>query len=303
MSRIRFFSGKGGVGKTTVAAAIASNLSDEGNVLLVSTDPAHNLSDLLRINAGPQIAKVDTNLDLLELDAEQEAVKYLGEIKENLKDKVKPGLIEEVYRHIDLARYSPGANESALFDRICRLILEEGAQYDYVLFDTAPTGHTLRLMTLPELMGIWVDGLIGKRKALDDNKPQWVRDAQKTEDPVLEKLNERKARFSRVREYLQDPKQTQFWFIANPDRLSVLETKRSLTDLSDNNIPLGGLIINKTLESGTEDDFFSRRAKSQQPYLQELRMIKHVEGIYEIPLMDRDIDNEESFNKVRDFLK
>ncbi len=219
--RIQFFSGKGGVGKTSIAAARAVQLSGSSKVLLVSIDPAHNLSDLFQAEIGSEITSINNNLYLLELDAEQEAHRYLEEVKDNLSDKVRPELVKEVHRHIDSARYSPGANESALFDRITRLILEESEDYDYVIFDTAPTGHTLRLMTLPELMGLWVDGLIGRRKAVDDT-PQWVRDGRE-EDPVLEKLNERKARFSRVREYIQDGEYISFWFVAIPERLAGLD--------------------------------------------------------------------------------
>lgn len=300
MARIRFFGGKGGVGKTTVAAAYAAHQAGQNRVLLASTDPAHNLSDLFRRKIGPEITAIDDRLDAIEIDAEKEAHRYIEEVKSNLKEQVRPALLEEVHRHIDMARHSPGANESALFDRITRIILEDGSDYDLLVFDTAPTGHTLRLVSLPEMMGVWVDGLIGRRKSLKDDMPSWAKDSKEQTDPVLEKLNQRKARFSRVREILHDQSQTRFSFVAIPERLSVLETQRAVEDLLQNHIPIGELVINKVLKAANGEEFFRKRARAQQPYLKQLYVIKGIKKCIELPLLEFDIDDETRF---REFLK
>lgn len=73
-------------------------------------------------------------------------------------------MMEEVHRQLDTAKSSPGADEPALFDKLISIILEEGARFDKLVFDTAPTGHTIRWLSLPELMGIWIEGLLNKRK-------------------------------------------------------------------------------------------------------------------------------------------
>ncbi len=298
MARIRFYGGKGGVGKTTVAAAQAEVLSSSGPTLLVSTDPAHNLSDLFDISAGSEITTLHANLDLLEIDPEQEARRYLDEVKANIREHVRPALLDEVHRHIDMAYYSPGANESALFDRLTRLILDESAEYEHIIFDTAPTGHTLRLITLPEMMGMWVDGLIGRRSSLQKDSPQWVRDVPEQSDPVLEKLKERKARFSQVREILVDANKTGFWFVANPEKLSLLETQRAVKDLLDHRIPVKGIIINKVLSGLPEGDFFSKRAEAQKPYISKLKRIKGVKTKLELPLLERDIADQATFRQI-----
>lgn len=297
MARISFYGGKGGVGKTTVAAARAVLSSESRRTLLVSTDPAHNLSDLFNVTVGSDITSIKPNLDALEIDPEVEARKYLEEVKSNISRHVRPALLDEVNRHIDLAVFSPGANESALFDRITKLILDESRDYDVLIFDTAPTGHTLRLITLPEMMGIWVDGLIGRRTSLDQDTPQWVRDAPEKKDPVLEKLQERKARFSKVREIIMDASQTAFWFVANPEKLSALETERAVEELRQNGVPLGGIVINKVLEGEQEGAFFQSRAEAQMPYIHQLRQIKEISQVIKLPLLDCDVNDEETFRQ------
>lgn len=297
MARISFYGGKGGVGKTTVAAARAVLSSESRRTLLVSTDPAHNLSDLFNVTVGSDITSIKPNLDALEIDPEVEARKYLEEVKSNISRHVRPALLDEVNRHIDLAVFSPGANESALFDRITKLILDESRDYDVLIFDTAPTGHTLRLITLPEMMGIWVDGLIGRRTSLDQDTPQWVRDAPEKKDPVLEKLQERKARFSKVREIIMDASQTAFWFVANPEKLSALETERAVEELRQNGVPLGGIIINKVLDGEQEGAFFQSRAEAQMPYIHQLRQIKEISQVIKLPLLDCDVNDEETFRQ------
>lgn len=160
-----FVGGKGGVGKSSVAAAIAWKLANKGKkTLLVSTDPAHNLGDIFGRVIGGTISRVKGNLYALEIDPEMETAKYIRQVKENIKESVNPIMMEEVHRQLDAAKASPGADEAALFDRIISIILDEKQYFDKLVFDTAPTGHTVRLLSLPELMGIWIEGLLKRRK-------------------------------------------------------------------------------------------------------------------------------------------
>ena len=148
-----FFGGKGGVGKTTLAATMALEAAREGHrTLLVSTDPAHSTSDVLDTRLGGEAREVRPRLWALEIDPAEEADRYIDDVKARIADSTPPRLMAEVERQIDIARVTPGAEESALFDRFTRIAEEAGDTWDRLIFDTAPLGHTLRLLALPELM-------------------------------------------------------------------------------------------------------------------------------------------------------
>jgi len=161
-----FVGGKGGVGKTTTASALAVHLAEsaEERVLLVSTDPAHSLGDLFDRKLGDEETELLPGLVAVEIDPEQEVDRYLKMVKRNLRELVRPEMYKDIDRQLELTRMSPGAQEAALLERTSR-ILEEGPEhFDRVVFDTAPTGSTLRLLSLPEVMTAWMEGLLERRE-------------------------------------------------------------------------------------------------------------------------------------------
>lgn len=166
--RILFVGGKGGVGKTTTAAALATRMAEGGErILLVSTDPAHSLSDIFDVEIGGREREVVAGLTALEVDPEEQVERYLARVRRNLKSFVRPAMYSEVDRQIELTRYSPGAVEAALMERVAELMDDREGRFDRIIFDTAPTGHTLRLLALPEIMQAWTDGLLRSRDRSD----------------------------------------------------------------------------------------------------------------------------------------
>ena len=166
--RLFFVGGKGGVGKTSTASALAVRETDLGKrVLLVSTDPAHSLGDLFGQVVGNRERELHPGLWGLEIEPENEVESYLEQVKGAMRSFVQPGMYGEIERQLELARHSPGATEAALMERTATLMIEATDRYDRVIFDTAPTGHTLRLLTLPEIMTAWMDGLLRTRDRAD----------------------------------------------------------------------------------------------------------------------------------------
>ncbi|MBW3552614.1 MAG: TRC40/GET3/ArsA family transport-energizing ATPase [Gemmatimonadetes bacterium] len=272
---VTFFGGKGGVGKTTVAAAAALASADSGQrTLLVSTDPAHSTADILEAPLTSEPTEVAPDLDALEIDPQEEADRYIAGVKARVREVTSPGMLAEVEREIDVARAAPGAHEAALFDRFADLMALAGAAYDRVIFDTAPTGHTIRLLGLPELMQAWVDGLVSRRRKLSSLGRMWRRVAgaaaapeRHDEDPVLAALERRQARFRRAREIVTDPERTAFWFVVVPERLPILETARALDALERYAIPVGGIVVNRVLPEAADGEFLARRRERETEYL------------------------------------
>ncbi len=297
--RTLFFGGKGGVGKTTVASAFALMSADRGDrTLLVSTDPAHSTSDILerRLTGEPQ--QVVNDLWAMEIDPEHEVDAYIADVKARVADSVPPRLAGEVERQIDIARISPGAEESALFDRFTRILEHEARDYDRVVFDTAPTGHTLRLLSLPETMTAWITGLISHRKKVNILGRMWRNVAGAgagagshgdRDDPVLRVLNERKHRFEAARKLVTDAERASFAFVVIPERLPILETGKAVRALDKYRIPVGGVFVNRVLPDHAEGKFLQRRRERETEYLDEIAATFATHPIQHVPLMEADV--------------
>ncbi len=251
--RVLFFGGKGGVGKTTIAAAFAlRTASQRRRTLLVSTDPAHSTSDILQTELGP---------------------------------KPRPVVAD-----------CCGAEEAALFERFTQIIEGAEGEFDRIVFDTAPTGHTLRLLSLPELMSVWISGLISRRKKVNALSRMWrnvagaaAGDDLVGDDPVLAALEDRKGRFHRTRQVLTDSRQTAFVFVVVPERLPILETEKAIAVLGKYQVPVGAIFVNRVLPWDAAGDFMDRRRARETGYLERIGESMTAHPIFAVPLQDSDV--------------
>ena len=255
-----FFGGKGGVGKTTVSCAYARKCADTGvRTLVVSTDPAHSVSDVFDQQFGDEPTAVEgiEGLDAKEIDPDEEVQRHLQEIREGLSEQVSAAMVSEINRQLEMSHGTPGAYEAALFDAFVEVMREESGPYDRVVFDTAPTGSTLRLLGLPEFLGEWIDRLMYKRRqsidlfekaAVGDLEPKRVMDG----DPVLERLQRRKEFFEYAGSTLRG--EAAFFLVLNPDQLSVNETERAIAAFADRDLAVRGLVANKLTPEPDDDE-------------------------------------------------
>jgi arsenite-transporting ATPase len=292
MNRFVFFGGKGGVGKTTVSCAYGLKCAREGlKTLVVSTDPAHSTSDVFDQQFGDDPAPVEgcENLWAMELDPEEEVQRHMMEIKRTMSDQVSPSIVNEIDRQIELAHRTPGAHEAALFDRFIDVMGNSG-EFDRVVFDTSPTGGTLRLLSLPDFLESWIERLLDKREqsidlyekaAIGDRNPR----REIEQDPIIARLLERKEMFEFAGETLRN--EATFFLVLNPDELSIRETRRAIDDLAEYDLGVEGLVVNKIAPEPDEGETGTGAQYLRERHRTERDRIRLIEGEFDEPVVAR----------------
>jgi arsenite/tail-anchored protein-transporting ATPase len=294
---VLFFGGKGGVGKTTCASAFALAASKRGKrVLLVSTDPAHSTSDIFEHAINPEPTRLTSSLFAMEIDAGQESRRYVETVKEQIRQLFGHSILKEANRQIDLAATMPGAEEVALFDRMGTLIRGEDERFDLIVFDTAPTGHTLRLIRMPELMEAWIRALSRSRRAMlgveqDDQQ-----------DPIMTSLSERLERLREMRARMVSGRTSGFVLVLVPERLPIEETARALVQLDEAGVKVGALVVNRVLPSSSTDAFLAARRAQEEVYLREIaERFVHQDRVH-IPQLERDVYGLAALERISGYL-
>ncbi|QDX40309.1 ArsA family ATPase [Salarchaeum sp. JOR-1] len=290
MARFTFFGGKGGVGKTTVSAAYGLRCANAGlKTLLVSTDPAHSTSDVFGQQFGddPQPVEGCDGLYAMEIDPEEEVEEHLMDVRRTMSEQVSEVVVKEMDRQIELAHQTPGAHEAALFDRFIQ-VMRESDDYDRVVFDTSPTGGTLRLLALPEFLGEWTDRLLEKRREsmrLYDMAAVGGKEPEKTaeDDPIIEHLRSRKEKFEFAARTLRED--AAFYLVLNPDELSVRETSRTIETLRSYDLSVTGLVMNKVTPSPEDHEEGRGASYLRNRVATERERIDYVRGEFDVPLV------------------
>lgn len=287
LKKIIFIGGKGGVGKTTISSSIASKLVSEGKkTLIISTDPAHSLGDILdmRLNNFPK--KVASNLYAIELDPIFITDEHFKNVESTIRGYSNPSMFPKIKKHLELSKSSPGAQEAAILESICKLIVETSNEYDHIVFDTAPTGHTIRLLTLPSIMSAWTDGLAKHQKEQEKMKNAAKVFWRKKEDDkfnpfkpsdenrwhrATEVLNKRKALFKEASKILVNSEICQVFLVMVPEILPYEETYRTTKDLNNLDIKCSGIFINQIIPIEQKDEFWQIQVKKQQEIMQKVK--------------------------------
>jgi len=261
----------------------------------VSTDPAHSTSDMFEQPLGPEERELLPGLAGLEIDAALEARRYVERVKAQIAKVFSPAILHSASRQIDIAASMPGAEDVALFERMTELMTDPGRGHDLIVFDTAPTGHTLRLLRVPELLGTWIAALSKARRTMVGSGPEEA-------DPVLESLERRRERIEGVRTVLLDGQQTAFVLVLIPERLAIEETARTVESLDEAGIAIGAAIVNRVLPDAATGEFYESRRRQERVYLEEVdRRFARLARV-RVHQLESDVHGMASLERVRSLL-
>ena len=316
---IIFIGGKGGVGKTTTAAALASYYANQGKkTLIVSTDPAHSLGDVLNVPLKNQKTVVTPYLDAIELNPDIIVDEHFAQVERTITSYANPDMMPKIREHLRLSKSAPGAQEAAMLESMCHHLVEAAdAGYEHVIFDTAPTGHTLRLLVLPEMMGAWTDGLLAqqrrqaKLRSVANHLGSHEQDNNKNDlaNPFAEKKNDRweqavsvlekrKQLFRQAGLLLHDRTQTAIVLVMTADVLPLAETKRAIEQLEDSKLMPAAIVINQLIALTQSDTFWRRRAERQQQLMQDIEQSFPNYPLYPIYLQQTDVRGTDALSAL-----
>lgn len=261
--------GKGGVGKTTMASALAVHFARTRKTLIFTTDPAPSLADSLEQRLSNEPTKVVgvPNLWAMEIDAKIVLKEFKEEYGEHILDILHQGTYlsdqeaEEMFK-LDI----PGLDEVMGLKKITDFM--DSQEYDLYIVDTAPTGHTLRLLTLPELLDNWIKFLATLRWRYHYMVERFL--GEKKIEKADEFLLEMKKTVKKVRGLLQDPTETEFIVVTIPEAMGVLETEDLINDLEKSHIPTSHIIINNIFPEN-KCGFCKSRRKNQEKYINGIK--------------------------------
>lgn len=265
--RIIFHTGKGGVGKTTMSAATALKAAKMGyRTLVISTDPAHSLSDSLNIPLSGQPTKVAENLWAQEINVLDEIREHWGELQNYMSSL----LITKGFENIvaDELSVAPGMEElSSLFQ--LNLHTKSG-KFDLILIDCAPTGESVRLLTLPDIVDWYASKLFSvTRTALGFMRPLMKTSLLLPEDNVFTSIEKLLKQIAEVKEIVNNPKVTSIRIIINPEKMVLKESQRAFTYFNLYGYNVDAILCNKILPESS-DPYYKKWNELQTKYLQEI---------------------------------
>lgn len=298
MERIIIFTGKGGVGKTSVAAAHARKAALRGKkTLLVSADMAHNLSDLFEMPIGREITRIDGQLYGLEIDPEYEMEHNFSHLMAAINRMLNFG--EEKKEETGDLSMLPGLEE--LFSLLRIQQIYESHEFEVMIVDCAPTGETLSLLKFPELFSWYMEKLfpIGKiaMRVLHPVSQKLFK-VELPDGKAMNDIEKLYVKLVELQELLKNREVSSIRLVTVPEKMVVEETKRNYMYLNLFNFNVDGIFINRILPVDLEVEFFDEWQKLQANYIHELEQIFGALPIYRIKWYDIEISGIPSLDRL-----
>lgn len=292
-----FVGGKGGVGKTTTSCSLASSLSvarPSSQILLISTDPAHNLSDAFNQKFSKHASLVDghANLWAMEIDPTLEL-----DTNDVLLDANSTTLLSELVSAV------PGIDEAMSFAELMKQVQQ--MKYDVIVFDTAPTGHTLRLLSFPSTLQKAFQKLQELREKFSGLFAQMSgMVGEDKERALLSKLESTRATIDHISAQFKNPEVTTFVCVCIPEFLSLFETERLVQELAKFEIDTHNIVVNQVLmpETGSTCRKCGARCRMQRKYLDQIISLYDDFHIVKLPLLDEEVRGPKAIQQFSQYL-
>ncbi|MFI5322598.1 MAG: ArsA family ATPase [Thermodesulfobacteriota bacterium] len=289
MKRIILYTGKGGVGKTTAASATALQVAKRGHkTLVVSTDPAHSLGDSFDIEIGPEPTKIMKNLYAQEIDVFYSVDKYWGKLTGYIQSlfnwmKVDDVLAEEF-------SIFPGMEEVSCFLWVYNHFNE--GQYDVIIVDSAPTGETLRLLSLPDVARWWLVKVFPiERKLLKVIRPavKVVSDMPLPEEETYSAIEDLFRKLNSIHKIFSNPEITSIRLVLNLEKMVIKESQRAYTYLNLYGYNVDSVIVNRVMPKELDHPYFRKWKEQQEHYRKDVGELFSPIPIHEAPLFSKEI--------------
>lgn len=297
-TRVLLFTGKGGVGKTTVAAATALRAAELGHkTLVMSTDPAHSLADALDQPLGPEPTEVGPRLYGQELDIYYSIKKYWSNMRELILSVLKwRGLDSMLAEEMAVL---PGMEETAAF--LWLELFYRTGDYDLIVIDSAPTGETLKHLTLPQVSQWWLTRVLPLQKLTQKSVGSVVRKVTGVPlDKGLKELENFYNKLMRVQEILSDPKISSVRLVLNPEKMVIQEALRAYTYLQLYGYAVDAVVVNRILPADSSEAVFGEYLAAQQRYLEEIEDLFTPLPIFHIPHLGREVFGPDRLREIAD---
>ncbi|WP_166245882.1 ArsA family ATPase [Paenibacillus turpanensis] len=300
--RIIIYTGKGGVGKTSIAAATAVKLARQGKrTLILSTDAAHSLADSLAVPIGPEPVLISDNLWGQEVNSLRETEKNWGAVQGWLSAMLDKAQLKDITTEEMLV--FPGMEE--LFSLLQIKRHAQSGEYDVLVVDCAPTGETLRLLSYPNVLNWWLEKIFPyERKLVKFVRPvaKVVNSIELPSDHVLDSIERFVRDLSDMQRIVLDPETTSIRIVLNPEKMVLAEAKRSFTYLNLFGFNTDAVIVNRVLPDEVGEGFFANWRSLHKKYEEEVSVNFHPLPILKAPLMRREVVGIQVLEELADIV-
>ena len=296
--RIILYTGKGGVGKTSIAAATAVKSAEQGKkTLVISTDAAHSLGDSFDMKLGSEPVYIKNNLWAQEIDAIYEAEEGWGKVQKYFTELLTSKAVKDITTE-ELTMF-PGMEDLMSLLKVLKYYKED--RFDVIIIDCAPTGETLALLSFPEMMRWWMEKLFPVKKKVIKVAGPVAESLLKVPMPsgeVMDELDNLYHQLDEMKKIFSDRETTSIRIVVNPEKMVIKEAQRSFTYLNIYDFNVDAIVVNRVIPDNVHDDYFMVWKDIQKKYKDEIVQSFQPIPIYYAPLFETEVVGTEMLNRM-----